>query len=245
MLQCSEAWATMYQLYIANKNYSSWSLRPWLLMRELRIPFEERQAPFSGVHSYDAFRVFSPTGKVPCLVDDDLVVWDSMGIIEFLAERHPDVWPHVLEARTWARCAAAEMHAEFVAMKEACPFNCGIKVRLGQMGEGLEQDLARITELWCEGLDRFGGPFLAGPRFGAVDACYAPLAFSLQTYGLSLRSARADEYAARLRALASMRIWYVEALSETLRESAHEERARQAGEWLSDQRATRSLLAPG
>lgn len=214
-------------------------------MRELGIPFEERQAPFSGMRSYDAFRVFSPTGKVPCLVDDDLVVWDSMGIIEYLSERHPDVWPHDRAARAWARCAAAEMHAEFVALKEACPFNCGIKVRLDSVTEDLDHDLARLAELWCEGLDRFGGPFLAGARFGAVDACYAPVAFSLQTYGQILRSAQAEEYAARVRAMASMRIWYVEALSETLREPAHEERARRAGEWLSDQRATRSAIMAG
>src|SRR5687768_11640740 len=98
----------MFELFIANKNYSSWSLRPWLLMRELRIPFEEKLVPFGG--NPNAFRAFSPSGKVPCLVDGETVVWDSLAIVEYLAERVTEVWPGDSAARAWARCAAAEMH---------------------------------------------------------------------------------------------------------------------------------------
>ena len=99
----------MFELFIANKNYSSWSLRPWVLMRELRIPFEEKLVPFGGRSYPNAFRAFSPTGKVTCLIDDSTVIWDSLAIAEFLAERVPKVWPADSVARAWARCAAAEM----------------------------------------------------------------------------------------------------------------------------------------
>src|SRR5579862_8622789 len=101
----------MYVLYIANKNYSSWSLRPWVLMRERGIAFEERLVPF--VAGANPRLAFSPTGKVPCLIDGDTRVWDSLAIIEYLAERHPQIWPENQAARTWARCAAAEMHSGF------------------------------------------------------------------------------------------------------------------------------------
>src|SRR5690349_9794152 len=117
----------MYTLYIANKNYSSWSLRPWLLMRQLGIPFEERLVPFG--HGAGGFRTFSPTGKVPCLVDGDTVVWDSLSIVEYLADRHPGVWPAEPKARAWARSAAAEMHSGFAALRERCTMNLGIRVR--------------------------------------------------------------------------------------------------------------------
>src|SRR5271165_5094264 len=103
----------MYELHIANKNYSSWSLRPWVLMRELGIPFVERLSPFSEESNWDAFRGFSPNGKVPCLHDGAEAVWDSLAITEYLAEGHQGVWPENQQARTWARCAAAEMHSGF------------------------------------------------------------------------------------------------------------------------------------
>ena len=116
----------MYQLYIANKNYSSWSLRPWVLMKTLDIPFAEQLVPFadgtSGA-SRDRFRAFSPTGKVPCMVDGATAVWESLGIVEYLAERHPGVWPLDPDARTWARCASAEMHAGFTALRSLCTMN--------------------------------------------------------------------------------------------------------------------------
>lgn len=219
----------MYTLYIANKNYSSWSLRPWVLLRELNIPFREELRPFSEGSNWDAFRTFSPSGKVPCLVDDQIAVWDSLAIVEYLADRHPNVWPQAAAARAWARSAAAEMHSGFGVLRDRCTMNCGLRVRLREMPDALKKDIARIDELWREGLQRFGGPFLAGSAFTAVDAFFAPVAFRVQTYKLQL-SEPASAYASRLLQLPSLRSWYDAALSETWREAGHEEEVRQTGE---------------
>ncbi len=221
----------MYQLYIANKNYSSWSLRPWLLLSELGIPFDEHLVTFaqgSGT-SWQAFRAFSPNGKVPCLHDGDRVIWDSLAITEYLAERHMDVWPSDPDARAWARCAAAEMHAGFSALRNQCGMSCGLRIQLPDvLPPALQADIVRIDELWSEGLARFGGPFLAGATFGAVDAFFAPVAFRIQTYGLILGSA-GSEYAQRVLALPGMRHWYEAALRESWRDEDHEREARQSG----------------
>ena len=229
----------MYQLYIANKNYSSWSLRPWVLMRELGIAFEERFVTFDSDGSFAKFRSFSPSGKVPCLQDADTTVWDSLAITEYLAERHQGVWPSDAKARAWARSAAAEMHSGFGVLRDRCTMNCGIRVRLFEMPAALKQDLARLSELWGEGLRRFGGPYLAGERFSAVDAFFAPVAFRIQTYGLELEP-HANTYAARLLELASMQEWYADALAETERDWPHEEEAKAVGTWLADFRAPAS-----
>jgi glutathione S-transferase len=226
----------MYVLYIANRNYSSWSLRPWLVMRELAIPFEERLQVFAAGSNREAFRAFSPAGTVPCLVDGQRTVWDSLAIVEYLAERHPGVWPGDAGARAWARCAAAEMHAGFGVLRGSCPMNCGIRVDMAGASPALRQDVARIEELWNEGLDRFGGPFLAGPVFTAVDAFFAPVAFRAQSYRLQL-GARAQSYVDRLLALGGMQAWYAAALAEPWREPAHEAESAAAGAIVEDLRA--------
>lgn len=225
----------MYRLYIANKNYSSWSLRAWVLMRELAIPFEECLRPFEDGPDA-APRDFSPTGKVPCLVDGETVVWDSLAITEYLAERHAGIWPEAPVARAFARCAAAEMHSGFQPLRDLCSMNCGVTVRLAGIPDPLKRDLARLSDLWTEGLRRFGGPFIAGDRFTAADAFFAPVAFRMQTYGLGL-GREAEAYAARLLDLPSMRRWYAEALAEPFRDASHEAEARDAGTWLEDRRA--------
>jgi glutathione S-transferase len=225
----------MNTLYIANKNYSSWSLRPWVLLSELAIPFEEKLVPFEPGSNWDSFRSFSPNGRVPCLRDGDTVVWDSLAITEYLAESHAGVWPSDRQARAWARCAAAEMHSAFAALRNQCGMNCGVRVRLREIGPALQADIARINELWCEGLQRFGGPYLAGKAFTAVDAFFAPVAFRVQTYGLKLDAPAAD-YAQRLLALPSMRRWYADALVETWRDQAHEEETHHYGSVLEDLR---------
>jgi glutathione S-transferase len=223
----------MLQLHIANKNYSSWSLRAWVLMRGLAIPFVEQLRRFDAA---EHFTDFSPSGMVPCLVDGDTVVWDSLAIAEYLAERYPGVWPTDSRARAWARCAAAEMHSGFVALRSRCGMNCGVRVRLAAVPEDLQRDLARIDALWCQGLSRFGGPFLAGATFTAVDAFFAPVAFRVQTYDLPLSPA-ATAYAARLLALPAMRAWYAAALAEPWRDAEHETERAAAGILLEDQRA--------
>jgi glutathione S-transferase len=227
----------MYVLYIANKNYSSWSLRPWILMRELGIAFEERVVPFGPGPVQKAFRAFSPTGRVPCLIDGATRVWDSLAITEYLAERQLDVWPATQEARTWARCAVAEMHSGYSALRNICSMSCGVRIRLNQVSEPLANDLERLEELWTEGLERFGGPFLAGERFTAVDAFFAPVVFRVQTYSLKL-FARSAQYAARMLELRGMRSWYADALAETWREAAHDEDVLSHGKLLQDLRAS-------
>jgi len=144
----------MYTLYIANKNYSSWSLRPWLLLRELGIPFEEKLVRFTSDSNWETFRMFSPSGQVPTLHDGRTVVWDSLAITEYLAERHKGVWPEDNTARAWARCAAAEMHSGFTVLRTRCSNSCGVRVELREIPSELQRDIGRINELWNEGLDR-------------------------------------------------------------------------------------------
>jgi glutathione S-transferase len=223
----------MRTLHIANKNYSSWSLRPWLLMRELGIDFEERLHPFG---TGEDFTRFSPSGKVPCLHDGELVVWDSLAIVEALAESHAGVWPSDRVARAWARSAAAEMHSGFAALRQHCSMSCGVRIRLHAHPSALARDVARIEALWSEGLERFGGPFLAGASFSAVDAFFAPVVFRVQTYGLAL-SDLAAAYVARMLALPGMKQWYAEALAEPWRDEMHELELREAGEHVADHRA--------
>lgn len=226
----------MYELYIANKNYSSWSLRPWALMRELDVPFVERLTPFREGSSYEEFRRFSPNGKVPCLVHDGWTVWDSLAIVEHLAERHAGVWPQDAKARSWARSAAAEMHSGFAELRRRCPMNVGLRLRLREKAPALLADIARVTELWSEGLERFGGPFLAGAAFCAVDAFFAPVAFRMQSYGLVFEG-EAGRYAERLLALPSLRAWEAAALREPWREREHDAETLASGELLEDRRA--------
>lgn len=225
----------MYQLYIGNKNYSSWSLRPWLLLTELGIEFEEILVPFEDGGSHEKFRAFSPTGLVPCLVDGEQTVWESLAIVEYVAEAHPEVWPGNAAARTWARSASAEMHAGFTAIRNACPMTVSLRIHLHQMDDALHHDLKRLDELWNQGLDAFGGPFLAGGAFTAVDAFFAPVAFRVQTYDLPLSDASRG-YVERLLALDGMQAWSEAARTEPWREPSHEDEIRALGEWLEDQR---------
>ena len=230
----------MVILYIANKNYSSWSLRPWVLLKALGIPFEERLMPFGEGPGRHGFEAFSPTAKVPCLHDGDTVVWDSLAIAEYVAESSPGVWPADRTARAWARCAAAEMHSGFAALRATCSMTVGQRVQLHAGSDaattGLHADLSRLDALWCEGLSRFGGPFLAGGAFTAVDAFFAPVAFRIRSYGLAL-SPPAMDYAARLLALPAMLQWEREALAEPWREASHEAEVAAAGVILADHRA--------
>jgi glutathione S-transferase len=227
----------MYTLHIANRNYSSWSLRPWVLMKVLGIPFEEVQSPFPGLSSFREFRAFSPTGMVPLLKDGELRVWDSLAIAEYLYEAEPKVWPAGREDRAWARSAAAEMHSGFSALRNTCGMNCGVRIRLNEVTPALQKDLDRIGELWTEGLLRSAGPFLTGKQFTAVDAFYCPVAFRIQTYGLKLGNA-AMGYATTLLNLPAMKEWYEAALRETWREEGHEAENHAAGTYTADFRAT-------
>lgn len=226
----------MYELVIANKNYSSWSLRPWAIMRALDIPFTERLVPFPGGDTGTTYRDHSPNGRVPCLVDGSRRIWDSLAIIEYLAERHAGVWPEDEDARAWSRSACAEMHSSFAVLRDICTMNCGIRIALDAIPASLTRDIERIGELWSEGLRRFLGPYLAGDRFTAVDAFFAPVVFRAQTYGLSFGD-EADAYAARMLHHPALQEWYQAALTETWREEGHEAEAHRYGRWTADLRA--------
>jgi glutathione S-transferase len=226
----------MYTLYIANKNYSSWSLRPWILLRELQIPFTEHLVPFHAAADWAAFRRLSPNGKVPCLIDGGTTVWESLAIVEYLGERHAGVWPAEPVARAWARSAAAEMHAGFGELRNRCSMSCGIRVQLHSVTAALTADLNRLSALWNDGLSRFGGPFLAGSAFSAVDAFFAPVAFRIQTYGLNLDTA-SQAYVTRMLELDSLRSWYEAGLREPWRDVSHEAEIAQFGQVIQDLRA--------
>lgn len=227
----------MYVLHIANKNYSSWSLRPWVLLTQLGIPFEERQHIFPvGVSSYPEFSKFSPTGFVPVLDDGDIKVWDTLAIVMHVAEAHPEVWPADLEARSWARSAAAEMHSGFSTLRNRCGMNVGIRARTPEITPGLRGDLARLDQLWADGLDRFGGPYLAGQKFTAADAFFCPVAFRIQSYNLPLAD-RSKAYVQQLLSLPSMQSWAKAGIAEPYREPNHEAETTGAHDIIEDLRA--------
>lgn len=224
----------MYVLITANRNYSSWSLRPWVLMHALGIAFEDQIEPFSNPINYDEFRSFSPTGQVPALLDEGRTVYDSLGITLYLADRHEGVWPTDPDARAWAQCATAEMHSGFSALRNDCTMNVGVRVTPKPPSGALRLDVARIRELFAEGLSRFGGPFLAGDRFTAVDAFFAPVAFRIRTYGLDVGAGQA--WVDHMLAHPAIQDWEQQALAESWREESHEAELMAAGAITADYR---------
>lgn len=223
------------KLYIANKNYSSWSLRPWVLMREKGIVFEEIITPFADNSDVSPFKKFSPTGKVPCLDDNGTLVWDSLAICEYLADKEPACWPADRVARAWARCASAEMHSSFQTLRTQCQMNCGVRVTLNQIDDALRADIERVSTLFCDGLQRFGGPYLAGQTYTIVDAFFAPVIFRIQSYGLAL-AAPAQAYVKHILGLPSMRQWYDEAMREVWRKDVYEKSVASYGLITADER---------
>ena len=224
-----------YTLVTANRNYSSWSLRPWVLMTALGIPFEDRIEPFTKPVNYDAFRAFSPTGQVPVLLADEGAVWDSLGIVLYLADRHDGVWPADEAARAFAQSAVCEMHGGFAALRNDCTMNVGVRITLDRQSDALRRDVARLRELFEQGLDRFGGPWLAGPDFTAIDAFFAPVAFRIRTYNLDVGNGQS--WVEHALAHPAMRQWEEAALAETWREASHEAEMQAAGRLLEDYRA--------
>lgn len=224
-----------YTLVTANRNYSSWSLRPWLLMKALGIAFTDRIEPFTKPVNWDEFRAFSPTGQVPVLIDGQRTVWDSLGIVLYLAERHAGVWPDDEAARAYAYSAVTEMHGGFSALRNQCPMNVGVRVEMGPPDAALSRDVARIREIFEQGLEQFGGPWLAGPKFTAIDAFFAPVAFRVRTFGLDV--GRGQQWVDRVILHPAMKQWEQEALAETWREESHEAEIGAAGKIVTDFRA--------
>lgn len=174
-----------YRLVIGNKSWSSWSLRPWLAMRRLGLPFEEINVRLRQPDSKAEILKFSPSGMVPLLLDGDFPVWDSLAILEYLADRHPEkaLWPADVQARARARCAAAEMHSGFMPLRRTCSMDILAVAPLDPVPEDVEGDVRRIVALWRECRSQYGsgGPFLFG-SFTAADAMYAPVASRFRTY---------------------------------------------------------------
>lgn len=208
----------MLQLVIGNKNFSSWSLRPWLLLKQAGLPFREIPVRLRQADTKAQILAHSPSGKVPALIDGDLTVWDSLAICEYLAEKaslnHVDLWPADPKARAEARSVSAEMHSGFAALRQ----HMSMEVAASRPGEGqtpeVLADIARIAALWTSCRERFAaaGPFLFGD-FSVADAMYAPVAFRFHTYGVELPPLAAA-YRNTLLALPAMQEWAAGARAE-------------------------------
>ncbi len=210
------------QLVIGNKNYSSWSMRPWVLMRQLGLHFEEVKLRLD-FDPHSAFKRtlahYSPAGLVPVLLDDDFAVWDTLAIMEYLHDKFPGrgVWPEGMRQRARARSLAAEMHAGFSALRSHCPMN--IEAELAEAGRrvwseqaAVRANVERIEVAWVDALNASGGPFLFG-EFGAVDAMYAPVCMRLLTYGLPM-SPTVAAYVKHVRETPAVKAWVADALEE-------------------------------
>ena len=213
----------MFKLYIGNKNYSSWSMRPWVLLTQAGIPFEEVMVRFDSFDANSTFKntmaSVSPTGKVPALVDGDLKIWDTLAIAEYVAEQFPDkhLWPQDKAARAIARAVCAEMHAGFTGLRSTCDMN--IEAFLPEIGQivlrdkpAVQADLKRIIALWSGLLETYKGSMLFGD-FSVADAYFAPVCMRINTYALPV-PANIAAYVARVTALPSVQAWIQAALLE-------------------------------
>ncbi len=180
---------TGYRLVVGDKNYSSWSLRPWLVMRMFASEFEEINVDIYNPGTRERILEHSPSGKVPALIDDDLIIWDTLAIIEYLAERHPDfaIWPKNREARAMARAVSAEMHSGFDALRSEMPMDMNSSKPAANVSKDVARDITRIVDIWRMCRERYGsgGEFLFGD-FCATDAMFAPVASRFRTYGVDL-----------------------------------------------------------
>lgn len=219
----------VYTLYIGNKRYSSWSMRPWVLLKALGISFDEKLHLFSSdlPKQRREFLTFSPSGKVPLLVDSETgaVVFDSLAIAEYIAEEFPAAWPKDKLARAFARSAAAEMHSSFSAVRNECSMNVALRIELGTPSEALQRDIDRLAELFTEGITKFGGPWLAGKEFSVADAFYAPIASRFKTFGVQLPGA-AGEYIDRLYEHPAVQAWVEGGIVEPTLERLEEDSIR-------------------
>src|SRR5438309_9661723 len=210
----------MLKLVIGNKNYSSWSMRPWLALRANEIPFQEVFIPLYTDDKADKERIlsFSRAGKVPALIDGDVTVWDSLAIIEYVAERFPEasLWPEDRARRAHARSISAEMHSGFLPLRNECGMNLHCPVGAIALSADAKANIARIEQIWLECRERYGklGPFLFG-GFSGADAMFAPVVHRFRTYAIPV-AAEAKAYMATMMALPAFQQWTREGLAETL-----------------------------
>ena len=206
------------KLVVGNKNYSSWSMRPWLALRGCDIAFDETVIPLYTDDPADKARILkhSPAGKVPILIDGAVTVWDSLAIIEYVAERYPEKkpWPDDVAARAHARSVCAEMHSGFMALRNECGMNLHRPVRAVALSADAKANVARIEEIWRDCRTRYGGPFLFG-RFGAADAMYAPVVHRFRTYAIEV-SPETRAYMDTMMALPAFQEWTRDGIAETM-----------------------------
>jgi glutathione S-transferase len=211
----------MMKLIIANKLHSSWSLRPWMLLTHFGIPFEEILINFGPTFDDPAWKArvaaYTPAGKVPALNDGDIHVWESLAIMEYIADTRPDlaIWPRDRAARAMARSVSSEMHSGFSALRNACPMNLGFRHPPKDRGPGVAADVARITQIWNEARAKFGadGPFLFG-QFTAADAMFAPVTIRFRGYGIGVDPV-SEAYIDAVQAMPAFQKWKAAALEET------------------------------
>jgi glutathione S-transferase len=207
------------KLAIGNKNYSSWSMRPWLALRASNIAFEEIFIPlYTGEADKRKILDVTRSGKVPALVDGDITVWDSLSIIEYLAERFPQarLWPEDRASRAHARSVSAEMHSGFMALRNECPMNLHRPIKAIALSEDARANIARVQQIWTECRERYGksGPFLFG-AFSGADAMFAPVVYRFHTYAIEVTPVVAD-YMKTMLAQPAVQEWTRAGLAETL-----------------------------
>lgn len=197
------------KLILGNKNYSSWSLRPWIAMRQAGLAFEEEVIPLYEPGSRERVLHYSPVGKVPILIDGDMTVWESLAILDHVAERFPEtrLWPADPKARAHARAVSAEMHAGFFHLRRNCPMNLRRVGKPRELPAEVAADVRRIDDIWSDCRARFGegGPFLFG-RFSAADAMYAPVVSRFASYAIDVGAA-SQAYMAAVTVLPAFREW--------------------------------------
>jgi glutathione S-transferase len=207
------------KLVIGNKNYSSWSMRPWLALRANDIAFDEVFIPlYTGDADKRRILDFTPSGKVPALIDGDITIWDSLAIIEYVAERFPQsrIWPEDRARRAHARSISAEMHSGFAALRNECGMNLHRPVRAVALSADARADVARVEQIWIDCRERYGkfGPFLFG-AFGGADAMFAPVVHRFRSFAIAV-APEAQAYMDTMMALPAFQQWTSAALAETL-----------------------------
>lgn len=214
----------MYKLVIANKNYSSWSLRPWLLMRVTDIAFEEVNIELYKPEGKQALESYTDTGKVPVLIDNDMTIWDSLAIAEYLAEHHPEkaLWPLASDSRAIARSVTNEMHSSFNAVRSALPMNCRLQTHYEKITPELQKDIDRLCTIWKRCREEYGeqGDFLFG-KFSIADAFYAPVVVRLNGYNIQVSEVE-RQYMNSMLALPALQEWIEAAQQEETVVEAYE-----------------------
>ena len=220
----------MFDLYLGNKNYSSWSLRPWLLMKHFAIPFTEHMVSVAGRDYNPALKPLAGNARVPCLHEDGFQVWDSLAIAETLAERHPEMWPADPKARARARSICAEMHAGFAKLRTAMPMNLKFKLKGKPATPEVQLDIDRVIEIWQEARTQFAtadGPWLFG-RFSIADAMFAPIVCRFDVYNVNLPPLAAA-YRDALLAHPAMQEWTAAAVQESEAHAHYDQLAAEYG----------------